>query len=149
LYVHDGKLPLDEQLLSLQSRFLTLNVRGGEREQVIAINYSLNPLVFLRPPTRSNILTGDPGGARKHRMGVEPGGKRTSNYFFEGDNLSAGAPYTATVELKAAMVPVNLINDIQDVGFDYNMSPREVADAIVGGHEVLWTKTLEINVPSK
>ena len=149
LYVHDGKLPLDRQLLTLQSRFLTLNVRGGEREQVIAINYSLNPLVFLRPPRRSNILTGDPGGARKHRMGIEPGGKRMAEYFFEGDNLADGAPYTATIELKAAMVPVNLIDAIQDVGFDYNMSPREVADGVVAGHQVVWTKQLKINVPGK
>ena len=44
------------------------------------------------------------------------------------------------------MVPVNLIGDIMDVGFDYNMSPREVADAIVAGHQVLWEKTRTINI---
>src|ERR1019366_2610134 len=48
-YVQEGKVPLDPYLFSLQSRFLTSNVRGGEREQVLAINYSLDPLPFIRP----------------------------------------------------------------------------------------------------
>ncbi len=43
----------------------------------------------------------------------------------------------------AAMVPVNLIQEIQHVGFDYNMSPRAVADAIKAGHNTLWDKTVE------
>ena len=35
LYVHNGDLPLDRELFSLQSKFITRNVRGGEREQRI------------------------------------------------------------------------------------------------------------------
>ena len=35
---------------------------------------------------------------------------------------------------------------IKDVGFDYGMSPRAVADGVVAGHEVLWEKTVEITV---
>ena len=42
------------------------------------------------------------------------------------------------------MVPVNLIHEIQGVGFDYGLSPREVADRVVEGHQVLWSKDLEI-----
>ena len=51
LYVHNGELPLDKHLFSLQSRFVTRMVRGGEREQVLAVNYSPDPLPFLRPST--------------------------------------------------------------------------------------------------
>ena len=36
-YVHNGKLPIDRQLFTLQSRFITRNIRGGEREQVLNI----------------------------------------------------------------------------------------------------------------
>ena len=32
------------------------------------------------------------------------------------------------------MVPVNLVNIIKDVGFDYNLSAREVADVLANGH---------------
>jgi len=146
LYVHNGELPLDEHLFSLQSKFITRMVRGGDREQVLAINYSPSPLVFLRPSTNSTILTGRPTGARKHKQGIEPLGNRWAKYKVKGSALTGKGPYKAEVRLIAAMVPVNLIDAIKDVGFDYFMSPREVAEKVVEGHLVLWEKELEINV---
>ncbi len=76
LYVHNGELPRDRYLFSLQSRFVTRMNRGGEREQVLAINYSPDPLPFLRPSTSSTVLTGRPLGARKHKQNIEPLGRR-------------------------------------------------------------------------
>jgi mono/diheme cytochrome c family protein len=49
LYVHNGAMPLDEQLFNLRSPILVRTLHGGEREQVIPANYSMNPLVFIRP----------------------------------------------------------------------------------------------------
>ena len=80
LYAHNGDLPLDKQLFTLQSRFLTRNVRGGEREQVLAVNFSVDPLPFIRPSTRSTVLTGQPAGARIHRYSIPPNGVRTAAY---------------------------------------------------------------------
>ncbi len=138
-YVHNGELPLDKQLFNLQGRFLIRNLRGGEREKVLSVNQSTTPLPFARPPTRSNILAGQPNGARKHRMSINPGASRIARYEVDlGKFKGAQPPLTITVELKAAMVPVNLINEIKDVGFDYGMSARDVAEAVVAGHEVLW-----------
>jgi hypothetical protein len=57
------------------------------------------------------------------------------------------------------MVPVNLINEISALGFDYNLSPREVAKRVAFGHRVssstkdedrrggaltIWDKTLKL-----
>ena len=39
------------------------------------------------------------------------------------------------------MVPVNLVHSISSVGFDYGMSAREVADAVVEGHQVIHHRT--------
>ncbi len=138
LYVHNGELPLDRQLFSLQSRFVTRMVRGGEREQVLAVNYSPDPLPFLRPSTSSTILTGRPRGARKHKQNIEPLGRRWARYRVAPGQLAGRAPYTIDVKLVAAMVPVNLIYEIKDVGFDYGMSAKQVADRVVAGHLVLW-----------
>ncbi|MEZ5978677.1 MAG: multiheme c-type cytochrome [Planctomycetota bacterium] len=146
LYVHAGELPQDDQLFLLQSRFLTRNVRGGEREQVLAINTAVDPLPFLRPETRSSILTGRPGGARIHKMGIEPSGERTARYEIDGDVLTGRGPYALHVELVAGMVPVNLVHEIAEVGFDYGMSPREVADGVLAGHRVLWERTLTLDL---
>jgi hypothetical protein len=139
LYVHNGELPLDRQLFSLQSRFLTRMVRGGEREQVLAVNYSPDPLPFVRPSTNSTILTGRPQGARKHRQTIPPHRSVWAEYAVSRAALrDSVGPYTASVQLKAAMVPVNLIHEIEDVGFDYSMSARDVADGVVAGHLVIW-----------
>ncbi len=144
LYVHNGQLPLDKDLLSLQSRFVTRMLRGGEREQVLAVNYSPDPLPFLRPSTSSTILTGRPRGARKHKQNIAPGASRWGHYRVKTRDLTGKAPYRARVKLIAGMVPVNLIHEIKDVGFDYGMSPREVAERVVEGHLVLWETELLI-----
>jgi hypothetical protein len=146
LYVHDGELPLDRQLFSLQSRFITRMVRGGEREQVLAVNYSPDPLPFLRPSTSSTILTGRPGGARKHKQNIEPLGSRAARYRVAPRELTGPGTYRIRGELVAAMVPVNLVHEIATVGFDYGMSAREVADQVVEGHLVLWQREREVEV---
>jgi len=144
LYVHNGELPLDRYLFSLQSRFLVRMLRGGEREQVLVVNYSADPLPFLRPSTSPTVLTGRPAGARKHKQGIEPLGHRWADYKIKRKDLTGKGPYRIDIKLKAAMVPVNLVNEIKDVGFDYFMSAREIADAVVDGHLVLWEKQLTI-----
>jgi hypothetical protein len=53
-------------------------------------------------------------------------------------------PYTATVRLKAGMIPINLVHEIGIVGFDYGMSPRDVADGVLAGHLVLWEREVEL-----
>ena len=52
------------------------------------------------------------------------------------------------VELKAAMIPVNLVAEIMGVGFDYGMSPAEIARAVVEGHQVLWTREADVELRS-
>jgi len=144
IYVHNGELPLDKQLFSLQSRFVANMVRGGEREQVLAINRSPDPLPFLRPSTSSTILTGRPRGVRKHKQNIEPLGHRWAKYKVPAAALTGRGPYKANVRLIAGMIPVNLIDQIKEVGFDYGMSAREVADRVVAGHLVLWEREVEL-----
>jgi hypothetical protein len=45
----------------------------------------------------------------------------------------------------AQMIPINLITAIQGVGFDYGISPRAAANAVVAGREVLVKKTVTFN----
>ncbi len=144
-YVHAGEMPLDQHLFNLQSRFLVRSIRGGERERTVVIPYSTTALPFLRPTRRSLILTGEPAVLRNHRKGIEPLGHRWANYEIDADMLTGKGPYKATIELMAQMFPINLITTIQVVGFDYGLSPRAVADAVIAGREVLVKKTVTFN----
>ncbi len=145
-YVHAGEMPLDEQLFSLQSRFLVQSVRGGERERTVTIPYSTTALPFLRPTRLSLILTGESTVERNHRKGIEPLGNRWANFSIDGDALTGKGPYKAKIELLAQMFPINLITTIQVVGFDYGISPRAAADAVVAGREVLVEREVVFDV---
>ncbi len=145
-YVHNRELALDTQLFNLQSKFITRLLRGGEREQILAVNYSADPLPFIRPDTRSTMLHGQPAGARKHRKTIPPRSKRKASYSVPASKLTGNGPFKIEMHLKSAMVPVNLVAAIQDVGFDYGMSAKELADNIVAGHQILSSNTETIEL---
>ena len=138
VYVHNGALDLDKFLFSLQSKFIIRLFRGGEREQVLAVNLSADPLPFTRPSRTPTISTGRPAGARTHRVGLPPYGSRWADYKVKKDELTGAGPYTAKVRMIAGMVPINLVHEIRHVGFDYNMNPRQIGDRVVAGRQVLW-----------
>jgi len=142
VYVHNGELPLDEELFSLQGHFIDRMQRGGERLQVLATNFSQGALPFLRPSRFADIIVGRPGDARKQKQSIEAFGVREPHYKVTANQMTGRGPYTVLVQIKAAMVPVNLVADVQTMGFDYGMSPRQVAGNLVAGHQVVWEKTV-------
>lgn len=133
-YVHNHELPLDRQLFNLQSKFLARTVRGPEREQVLAVPYAATPLPFINRPTRAGVLFGQPAASRKHRQGILAGDHRWAEYKIDGSELTGKGPYNVVAELKAQMIPVNLIIEILKVGFDYNLDARTIARRDVHGY---------------
>ena len=93
------------------------------------------------------MLTGQPGGARKHRKTIPPLAGRSASYKVKRSQLTQSDTYHLTYRLKSAAVPVNLVKAISGVGFDYGMSEKEVADKLVSGHQTIWEKqeTIELN----
>ena len=139
-YVRNHQLPLDEELFSLQADVIVRLQRGGEREQILTTNFSPSPLPFLRPERMSSILLGRPNGARKQKHNIEPRGERWATYRVDKSAFNGKGPYTAMVQLKAAMVPVNLVTEVQKVGFDYGMDTNTVMKNLVAGHQIVWEK---------
>ena len=148
-YVHNWELPFDTQLFSLQSKFIIKNFRGGEREQVLAVDYSIDPLPYVRPETRSHVLAARTTSARKQARILPPLSSRWADYHVDADRLSGVPPYTAHVKMISQMVPVNLMRDISGVGFDYSLSPREVAYRVASGARILWDKQVVLDSPTK
>ncbi|QDG78490.1 multiheme c-type cytochrome [Labrenzia sp. PHM005] len=146
LYVHNGELKLDKNLFSLQSKFVVRLLRGGEREQVLAVNTSSDVLPFVRPERRATTIYGRPRGARKHKQNLEPGASRTAKYKVPSNKLKKGERYTVSVKLVSQMVPVNLIAAIQGAGFDYGMSPAQIAREVVKGSSVLWSRKTSVKL---
>ena len=147
VYVHNGELEEDPDLFSLQSIFLVRTLRGGEREQILPTNLSADVLPFVRPETRATTLVGHPLGARKHKQTIEPLGRRTATYAVPANKLKSGEHYKIAIRFIVQMVPVNLVDQIQDAGFDYGMSPADIARRIVDGSVALWTRSAEVTLP--
>jgi len=143
-FVHNGLIPPDRQLFSLQTKFVIRNVRGGEREQVLAVPFSPDPLPYIRPETRPYTVLGRPVGARKHKQSIMPGGSRWAHYQVPAEQVCGPGPYKVVVQLIAGMVPVNLVRDISSAGFDYGLSAREVAARVVAGHDILHERRLTL-----
>ena len=118
--------------------------RGGEREQVLAVNTSTSALPFVRPETRATILYGRPLGARKHKKTIEPLGVRNPSYAVPAGKLREGETYSVNVKLIAQMIPVHLIPAIQESGFDYGMTPRELAENVVEGAMMLHERDMTV-----
>jgi hypothetical protein len=147
-FVHAGKAEIDPYLFSLQSIFVTQNGRGGEIEHVIPIPYPQFALPRVLPSTTSLVFSGEPATERVHKKGIEPNGQRWASYSVNGSVLTGRGPYKATVMLKAQAVPVNLLLAIQDVGFDFEMTPGQLGKELIAGTQVLWEKDVVLDVHS-
>lgn len=133
-YVQNGVVPRDHDLFNLQSKFMARLLRGGEREQVLPSPVSLSVLPFIRPEERPSILYGQAKGVRKHRKGIEPLGHRTASYEVPAEALTGSrGPWHIQARFISQALPVNLVVQTQGVGFDYGLSPRQVADRLVEG----------------
>ena len=145
-YVHAGEVELDQHLLSLQSLFVTQNVRGGEIEHVIPIPYPVTALPRVLPAPVSLVFTGEPATERNHKRGIEPNGERWGRYVVKPSQMSGQGQYRATIKVIQQPAPVNLLVAMQDVGFDYGLTPRQAGDALVAGAQVLWEREIIFNI---
>lgn len=144
LYVHNGAMPRDEQLFNLRSPILVGTLHGGEREQVIPANYSLSPLVFMRPADTPSLLFGGIRDLRLEKNSIEALGRRRAAYRIATEKLTGRKPYRLNVKLVAGQLPPHLIHAISDVGFEYGLSARAIGDKLVDLYRVLWERNVTI-----
>jgi hypothetical protein len=144
LYVHNGALPRDEQLFNLRSPILVGTLHGGEREQVIPANYSLNPLVFMRPSDSPSLLFGGIRDLRLQKKSIEAQGTRWAGYRVDSELLTGRTPYRLNIKLVAGQLPPHLINAIAGAGFEYGLSARTLGNKLVDLYRVLWEKNVVV-----
>ena len=145
-FVANRELPLDRQLFSLKSRFISHHVRGPERELPLALPSAGSVLPFVRPERRSSKLLGRFHASRKHKQGIEPYGHRWAKYSINKSQFTGQGPYHAVIQLKAGMTTIALINEIKGIGFEYNLTFPEIASRIVAGHQVLWERHVILDI---
>ena len=100
------------------------------------------------PSPLSLVFTGEPPTERNHKRGIEPLGERWGNYEVKAEQLVGKWPYKATVKLMQQPAPVNLLIAMQDVGFDYGLTPKQAGDALVAGAQTLWEREVKFDIRS-
>ncbi|MGH8548717.1 MAG: c-type cytochrome [Methylococcales bacterium] len=144
LYVHDGRMPRDEQLFNLRSPFLVRTPFGGEREQVLPANYALDPLIFMRPSDTPSLLFGGVRELRLQKKSIEALGNRFASYDLDPELLSGQKPYRLGVKLVAGQLPPHLIQAISGAGFEYGLSAQAIGNKLVDHYRVLWEQKFVI-----
>ncbi|MGH8670713.1 MAG: multiheme c-type cytochrome, partial [Burkholderiales bacterium] len=78
--VRNGKIAHDAQLFNLQTKFLTTNVKGTDREMYLPVNFDIDQLPFLRPPAQPVSTLNHPPFVRMEGRSLPPLGNRMAKY---------------------------------------------------------------------
>lgn len=104
--VLNGDLPLDRQLVNFQTKFLTSNVKGTDREMPLPVNVDFDQLPFLRPPAQPTTVINHPPTIRMEAHSLPPNGSRTCHYTVPAECLDGPGTYRLTVRLRSRAEPM-------------------------------------------
>ncbi len=99
-------LPFDEQLFSMQAKFITTNVKGTDREMYLPINLDFDQLPFIRPGGTPASVNNHPPNVRMEKHSIPPLATRTAKYKVPGRLLTKPGTYRLAVRLRARTEPI-------------------------------------------
>ena len=106
LDVLSGAIARDAQLFNLQTKFLTTNVKGTDREMYLPVQFDIDQLPFLRPPAQPVSVLNHPPFVRMEGRSIPPLGSRKANYSIPGELIKAGGAYKLAVRLRSRAEPI-------------------------------------------
>ncbi len=106
LDVRAGDLEFDGQLVNLQAKFLTTNVKGTDREMYLPVNFDGDQLPFLRPGNVPVSLLNHPPGVRMEKRSIPPLGNRLAKYKVPGRLITKAGTYRLAVRLRSRSEPI-------------------------------------------
>lgn len=108
-----GKIPHDDQLVSMQAKFITTNVKGTDREMYLPINLDFDQLPFIRPGGTPVSLLNHPPFARMEKRSIPPLGTRHAKYTVPGRLLTKPGTYRLAVRLRARTEPIYFMRFVE------------------------------------
>lgn len=101
-----GKLAHDDQLVNFQSKFLTTNIKGTDREMYLPVNFDGDQLPFIRPANAPNSLLNHPAFVRMEGRSIPPLGYRKAKYTIPAKHLRQKGKYKLSVRLRSRAEPI-------------------------------------------
>ena len=106
LEVAAGTIAHDDQLFNLQTKFLTTNVKGTDREMYLPVNLDVDQLPFLRPPGQPVTVMNHPPFVRMESRSLPPLGSRDAKYSVPGELLTKPGKYKLQVRMRSRAEPI-------------------------------------------
>jgi hypothetical protein len=106
LEVAAGRIKTDEQLVNLQTKFLTTNVKGTDREMYLPVNFDIDPLPHLRPPQIPTTVLNHPPLVRMENHSLPPLGEKQAQYQVPGNLIKKPGKYRLAFRMRSRAEPI-------------------------------------------
>jgi hypothetical protein len=100
------RIPVDTQLMNLQTKFLTTNVKGTDREMYLPVNFDVDQLPFIRPDARPVTVLNHPGFIRMEGHSIPPLGSRNVKYEVPARLMTQPGTYQLSVRMRSRAEPI-------------------------------------------
>ncbi|MBX2806498.1 MAG: cytochrome C [Hyphomicrobiales bacterium] len=106
LDVAAGTIATDQQLVSFQTKFLTTNVKGTDREMYLPVNFDIDPLPHLRPPQVPTTILNHPPLVRMENHSLPPLAEKVASYEVPGELITKPGKYRVVFRLRSRAEPI-------------------------------------------
>ena len=106
LDVAAGRIRTDQQLVNFQTKFLTTNIKGTDREMYLPVNFDVDPLPHLRPPQIPTTVLNHPPLVRMENNSLPPLGERQAKYRVPGNLITKPGKYRLAFRLRSRAEPI-------------------------------------------
>lgn len=106
LDVAAGKIKIDQQVVNFQTKFLTTNVKGTDREMYLPVNFDVDPLPHLRPPQIPTTVLNHPPLVRMENHSLPPLGWMRAKYRVPGNLIKKPGKYRLAFRMRSRAEPI-------------------------------------------
>jgi nitrate/TMAO reductase-like tetraheme cytochrome c subunit len=106
LDVAAGRIKKDQQLVHFQTKFLTTNVKGTDREMYLPVNFDIDPLPHLRPPGIPTSVLNHPPLVRMENHSLPPLGVKLAKYKVPGKLIKKPGKYRLAFRMRSRAEPI-------------------------------------------
>ncbi|MBL4775661.1 MAG: IS6 family transposase [Mariprofundus sp.] len=110
--VQAGKIEFDDQLVNFQTKFLTTNVKGTDREMFLPINFDIDQRPLIRPANAPNSVLNHPAFVRMESHSLPPLGTRKAKYSVPGDKITMPGIYKLAIRMRSRAEPIAFMSFI-------------------------------------
>jgi len=101
-----GKIEHDDQLFNLQTKFLTTNVKGTDREMYLPVNFDIDQQPLLRPSNVPATVLNHAPFVRMEGRSIPPLGNKKAKYKIPGELLKKPGKYRLLARLRSRAEPI-------------------------------------------